>query len=51
MRSGVGEQRHTPRQHLLGFEPTAPAVDVEGERYVSKLSEGVSAAALEVAQA
>ena len=45
---GVGEQRHAARQHLLRVGEPAPAVDVEGQRHVPQLGQGLGPPALDV---
>lgn len=47
---GVGEQRHAAGEHLLGVGEPVPAVDVEGQRHVPQLGEGVGPATLEIVQ-
>jgi hypothetical protein len=48
---GIGMQRHAARQHFLAIREVSPAVDVDRERHAAELGEGVSPAALDLAQA
>jgi hypothetical protein len=47
---GISEQWHATGQHLLGVTQIAPAMKVEGQRYISQLGESIGPAALDVAE-
>ncbi len=47
---GISEQWHATGQHLLGVTQIAPAVKVEGQRYISQLGESIGPTAFDVAE-